>query len=308
MEGPALRCCGVCSDPITRGEQRVGTQRRCFKGYVVQTWHHVECYEQPWGGATDPPKPERTQLIPFYSAARIAIRDQVSAFRSKELESGSCTCPITGKVVSDSTNGHVHHFGPTDFKAIADAFVKEHAMNLSLVSYTGGCFSNKSLHTAFQEYHNAKKRFLLVHKDANLSDLRRNPNQGPCDACKQTRQLTWIFMAGVCDECRGDPGYRQNYLSQQQVKKRYGLSESDLTQVEYQPMPNPRTSNFSPMKLFRKLDVHAIAKSKHGSVEAALKLQTEKDAAIKKRKLQDFSTAASYGMVLRKPRAVQFVQ
>ena len=177
-----------------------------------------------------------------------------------------------------------------------------------LVSYTGGCFLNKSLHTAFQEYHNTKKRFLLVHKDANLSDLRRNPNQGPCDACKQTRQLTWIFMEGVCDECRGDPGYRQNYLSQQQVKKRYGLSESDLTQVEYQPMPNPRTSNFSPMKLFRKLDVHAIAKSKHGSVEAALKLQTEKDAAIKKRKLQDFSTAASYGMVLRKPRAVQFVQ
>jgi hypothetical protein len=285
--------CGVCSNPIACGEQRVGTQRRGFRGYLMQTWHHEKCYEQPWGGTIDPPEPTSKQLVPFYSAARLAVRDQVSAFRREELKDGSSVCPITGKTISDSTNGHVHHFGPTAFKAIADAFVKEQGLDLSLVSYTGGCFSSKSLHTTFQEYHDRQKRFLLVHKDANLSDLRRNPDQGPCDICHESHQLTWIFKEGVCGGCRAKPDYRRNYLSQQQVRQQYGLGGDDLAAVDYQPMRNPTNSNFAPMKLFRKLDIHAVAKNKHGSVEAARELQADKNASIKKRKFEAYANAAT---------------
>ena len=93
----------------------------------------------------------------------------------------------------------------------------------------------------------------------------RGPSCAPCHACHQRRPLTWIFAQGFCEGCRAEPACRQNFLSLRQASRRFGLDGSDLAHTDRQPVQNPVHRNFPPMQLFRKADVEAVAKRKHGS-------------------------------------------
>ena len=98
-----------------------------------------------------------------------------------------------------------------------------------------------------------------------MHQVARGPSCAPCHACHQRRPLTWIFAQGFCEGCRAEPACRQNFLSLRQASRRFGLDGSDLAHTDRQPVQNPVHRNFPPMQLFRKADVEAVAKRKHGS-------------------------------------------
>ena len=246
--------CGVCKETIQEGEERVGTQRfHPFKGFPCTTWHHRTCFDCPWHGNQDDVKivdVSQESFKAFVQAARLVVSPSVQKFRNKSMQEHSF-CPITGKSL-DASNSHVHHFGPFDFSRIVKSFLRKYRVALHRVSFTAGQFSNESLANSFAAYHERKKRYLMVHQDANLSILKKRKRLGPCDVCFSCRHLTWVFNEGVCKNCRSSPQHRRKYMSARQCRYWYGFTTNNLAGEECQRMTNPISANFAPMRLYKR--------------------------------------------------------
>ena len=296
--------CGVCKERIPQGSDRIGTQRKYpFRGFLCTTWHHRQCFELPWALGLDeaiqPVTPEAKKA--FTKAARLVVAPGIRELREDALK-GNPKCPITGDEL-DSSNSHVHHYGPYDFDNIVMSFVSKFRVPLHRVSYTAAQFSNDELATAFAAFHDAHKRYLLVHKSANQGILKKRPNFGPCDVCSTCDDLTWIFHEGVCDTCRATPMYRRRFLSSRQCLREFGLGSKDLSGLKFQSMPNPIHVNFAAMRLYRREDVEKKAEDKFGSVDLARGARQDKAVEIHKRRKRLYELARGFHMKLRKPRS-----
>ena len=116
--------CGVCKERIPQGSDRIGTQRKYpFRGFLCTTWHHRQCFELPWALGLDeaiqPVTPEAKKA--FTKATRLVVAPGIRELREDALK-GNPKCPITGDEL-DSSNSHVHHYGPYDFDNIVMSFV-----------------------------------------------------------------------------------------------------------------------------------------------------------------------------------------
>jgi hypothetical protein len=297
--------CGACKENIEEGEQRVGTQRWYpFKGFPCTTWHHRTCYDRPWSlspGENIPASNYNESYAAFVKAARLVISPSVREFRETAMQDNTL-CPITRESL-DASNSHVHHFGPCDFSRIVKSFVSEQNVALHRISYTAAQFSYDTIADSFSAYHEKKKRYLLVHKNANLSVLKNRLDFGPCDVCNRCRRLTWIFQEGVCEKCRSSRQYRRNYMSCRQCRYHFGMDAKDLLDVEYQSMDNPMSKNFAPMRLYRRADVEKLAEEKFGSLETALEVQKAKRLQKHKVRHRNYKMAEAFHMSLRAPRS-----
>jgi hypothetical protein len=298
--------CGVCKENIQVGEQRVGTQRWFpFKGFPCTTWHHRACYDRPWTlcpGETVPSSEQRELYAAFVKAARLVVSPSVREFREKIIYDNTLMCPITRQSL-DASNSHVHHFGPFDFSRIVKSFISEYQIALHRISYTAAQFSNDALANSFSAYHEKKKRYLLVHQDANLSILKKRPNFGPCDVCSKYRRLTWIFHEGVCKKCRSSRQYRMRYISCRQCHYHFGLDAKDLLGVDYQPMINPISANFAPMHLYCRVEIEKLAEEKFGSLEKTREIQEAKRTRRYNIRHRNYKMAEDFHMNLRAPRS-----
>ena len=296
--------CGICKERIQQGEDRIGTQRKYpFRRFLCTTWHHRHCFELPWSLKTNeayqPISP--AAKIAFVKAARLVVAPSIREIREKALE-GNPKCPITGKVL-DSSNSHVHHYGPHDFDCIVMSFISKFRVPVHRISYTAGQFSDDTLANAFAAFHDDRKRYLLVHKKANQGILKKRPNFGPCDMCSTCDDLTWIFREGVCDECRAKSKYRHRFLSSHQCLKEFGLAQKDLSGLDFQSMQNPIHTNFSAMRLYRREDVEKKAGEKFGSVQLAYEARRDRVVENQKRRKRAYELAQQFHMNLRKPRS-----
>jgi hypothetical protein len=298
--------CGVCKENIQVGEQRVGTQRWFpFKGFPCTTWHHRTCYDRPWTlcpGETVPLSEQSESYGAFVKAARLVVSPSVREFREKIIYDNTLMCPITRELL-DASNSHVHHFGPFDFSRIVKSFILDNHVALHRISYTAAQFSNETIANSFSTYHEKKKRYILVHQDANMSILKKMPNFGPCDVCSKCRRLTWIFHEGVCKKCRLSRQYRRKYMSCRQCRYHFGLNAKDLLGVDYQPMSNPFSANFAPMHLYRRVEIEKLAEEKFGSLEKTREIQEAKRTQRHKIRHRNYKMTEAFHMNLRAPRS-----
>lgn len=123
-----------------------------------------------------------TPLKKFKIACRNAIRDDVIAFRDKNLTQDS-VCPFTGQTLTVQ-NVHVDHVPPTTFDAIVDEFIQLYSIEPEGVSLTGvkdgeigDNFSDSSLSELFLQFHNEKAQLRLVSAKANLSHIKRGETE-----------------------------------------------------------------------------------------------------------------------------------
>ena len=297
--------CGVCKDVILKDEERFGTQRKYpFKGFVCTTWHHRACFERPWSleiGESNSTKNASDSYAAFAKAARLAVLPSVRSFREKSLDVECPICPIMGEKLN-ATNSHVHHFGPYDFRSITKSFIKEFNVATGRISYTAAQFSDSNLESSFANYHEEKKRYLLVHMTANEGVLKRKPNFGPCDCCSTCHRLAWIFDQGFCRKCRKSKEVRRKFLSTRQCNKEFGLTAQDLVGEKYQEMDNPISPNFHKMRLYRRSSIEAIATKKFGSIEAAHLIQESKRIRRREQRDEVYAAARAFHMQLRCPR------
>ena len=315
--------CGVCHTFIKKGEFRVGTQRIFFRRGPVVKWHHVSCAlegalvsesllfdlgikafsNEPI--ASSPKVNNMNLLQKFSGAARAAIYPDIAAFRENIFRSsnGNPICPIRG-ITLDRDNCHVHHSGPNDFNVILKEFIFD--MDISRISYTGNHFSNPVISKQFRKFHRDRCRLLLVHKEANLSDLKLRPNLALCDICSKTEDLNWIFDRGICDTCKLEMtkwGSKGLFVSKAGSIGDYGVSATDLEGLFFEKQVNPIKKQFAPMKLFRRADVETVAARKYGSVEKALNNQMIKRERREKSMRLQCLNVASFNMSLRSGRA-----
>ena len=119
-----------------------------------------------------------SEVSPFKdlcAAARIAVAEQVKAFKVKAFAKGSLVCPFSGEALT-LENSHVDHFEPT-FVKMVEIFFGDRMPALT-ATRDGATEANRiaetKLEARWQEYHALVAQLRIVSKQTNLSTLRRS--------------------------------------------------------------------------------------------------------------------------------------
>jgi hypothetical protein len=120
---------------------------------------------------------ERKPIAIIKQACRYAVRNEIEAYRRKNVQYGVTTCPITGDVLTQD-NTHIDHYDLT-FQQMFDRWIAGRSIDElfkkinktddnSLLTY----FTCDLLISEFIEFHNKHCKLRAVTKTANLSILR----------------------------------------------------------------------------------------------------------------------------------------
>ncbi len=304
--------CHECNTLIDVRALRLGVQQiRISKGFFAKKlyWFHVDCFEPrrthglcaaTFEGSADLCESDLVVLNhivngtsvatprvggadvtiacadPFViaRACRIAISTDVRIFRDSCLSGAGVVCPFT-QTPLDVTNAHVHHEKPFAFHDMVTMFIAQVGTQ-QLIRF--GEFAEPSIARKFQELHQRMARMVLVHADANLSLLKRDPTLGTCSHCGKAEQLRLfpLFMKALCNECCYE---RSGFLlSKTSARMLFHLKDEDLAGLAFHEFANPVSRNFADMKLYRRLDVRRVAEKKHGDSIKIVQMHVDKAA------------------------------
>lgn len=207
-----------------------------------------------------------TSLADFAVAGRNAIGNQIRDFKQQHFEEDTFSdtvmkCPVSEKLLTPA-DAHVHHQYPLQFHDIVTNYIAELELDISTIRLRGSEFARMSDRKSFADYHKRVARLLVVHKKANLSDLKRNFNQGVCDRCKHVSnelQNHKECNLVLCYDCSF-----ATFLCTEECLKEFGLKYPDLDQLRCIRRPNRLSKNFSDMRLFLATDVYSLAVKKVG--------------------------------------------
>lgn len=109
------------------------------------------------------------------AAARIAVAEQVKAFKVKAFAEGPLVCPLSGEALTLESS-HVDHFEPT-FVKMVELFFGDKLPALT-ATRDGATEANRiadpKLEARWQQYHALVAQLRVVSKQTNLSTLRRS--------------------------------------------------------------------------------------------------------------------------------------
>lgn len=119
---------------------------------------------------------------------RMAVLDQILAFKDDFFESiragdNSLVCPITGMGLTRQ-NTHIDHAAPITFQYLADLFLKLNDITYGHIRLNespdgfGSVFDDLALINEWRRYHAKFAILRAVHRDANLSILKRTKSRG----------------------------------------------------------------------------------------------------------------------------------
>lgn len=168
-----------------RAVQKVGVGVRRIRTWKVPPYNTIGFYiERIDGTGTDFSylqciEPDTTTDW-FVAACRTAVVPQVLEAREIAFANNRIiNCPVTGQPITRA-NSHVDHAPPWTFKAIVDAFVQEHEIDVELVPLLGRTdnetvksFAEPEAARLFAEFHRSFAQLRVVSEQANLSVLRK---------------------------------------------------------------------------------------------------------------------------------------
>ncbi len=112
-----------------------------------------------------------SQMKKVLGALRVAVSDQVIAFRDRELVSGA-VCPFRGVRLTADTS-HVDHVRPLTFQQLAESWLAGRDVQLAKRDFYSEIEDPDAL-ASWRAFHLERARLRLVSKAANLSDAKKN--------------------------------------------------------------------------------------------------------------------------------------
>lgn len=111
------------------------------------------------------------------AAARTAVDETISSFRRSAFAAGLVTCPVLCVPVPPR-DAHVDHGPPWPFDKIVRAFVAEHGEPSITHQGNRDMFADQADAAVFKAWHDERAQLRIVHRIANLSNLRRGDGKG----------------------------------------------------------------------------------------------------------------------------------
>lgn len=147
---------------------------------IGKSMKHARTRKKPDDDEYRPFSQSTSEKKRFAGACRMAVRDDVAAFKSEYVrlhadEDGKVKCAVSGELISSSA-AHVDHASPHLFDSLVEEFIREYGLAhhqsrahvLTHTEYVAGRFFDHSIAAAFQSYHSTRASLRVLAASVNL--------------------------------------------------------------------------------------------------------------------------------------------